>query len=132
MVSDSKRIGTTNAYHPCNGVATQKQELLLFLTARQLEVGEEIADEFAAFHAERCEAVGCLRGADSECVSEFVCIEISVMRVRIEREIGRIWKDAQVQTCVAEGDCSVLQGKGECGRLVVGPFSYFEVFSIHE
>ena len=45
---------------------------------------------------------------------------------------GSIGEDAQAQTCAAEGNCSVLQGKGVCSWLVVSYFSYFEVFSIHE
>ena len=58
---------TSFPYHPNNFCSIHEERLMLFFEKGKLEVGEEVAEEFAfPVHAERGEGVACTRGAKRE------------------------------------------------------------------
>ena len=77
---------------------------MFFLVAREFEVGEEVTDKFASLHPERNETVGILNGTDRKWFLHLVGIEVGVVGVGIEGEMGRVGNDALMDVGFRKGD----------------------------
>ena len=93
--------------------------LVFFLVAREFEVGEKVTDKFASLHPERNETVGILNGTDRKWFLHLVGIEVGVVGVGIEGEMGRVGNDALMDVDFRKGD-----GWGFC-------FPNFKKIAIH-